>query len=84
MLTFLLKGFYSISGATLYISITLDDAADEEEPKVRNTQRLGHSLRETSRSRRCRRDAAFSRLRFHSAARHICTTKWIHGQTAKA
>lgn len=29
-------------------------------------------------------DAAFSRLRFHPAASHICTAKRIQGQTAKA
>lgn len=57
--TFPLKGLCSNSGTTRHVSNWLDAAADEEEPKVRNTQWLGHSLRETSRSRRCRRDAAF-------------------------
>lgn len=42
----------SISGAAAIVCMSLDAASDEEGLKVRNTKRLGHSLRETSRNTR--------------------------------
>lgn len=61
----------TVSGAAPRVSVRLDAAPDEEGLKVRNTQRLGHSLRETSRSRR--RDAAsptnYHRRGFFSSSR---------------
>lgn len=41
-----------VSGAAALVCAPLDAASDEEGLKVRNTKRLGHSLRETSRNTR--------------------------------